>query len=254
MLTFLNDLKSRNELLFWAGLLSLAGSLICAVLAVTTSREVMGVNAFVKPMKFYVSIAIFFWTMGWLLTLLDNQRAVRVYSWVIVVAMVIEMVIITWQAANGRLSHFNISSAFYGALFSLMGIVITIMTLWTAYICFLFFRQSQFDAPNAYIWGIRLGILLFVVFAFEGGIMAARLAHTVGAPDGGPGLAVLNWSTRAGDLRVAHFLGMHALQLLPLFGFYVARNPKQVLVLAGVYLLVTTGLLVQALMGKPFIG
>ncbi len=84
-------------------------------------------------------------------------------------------------------------------------------------------------------------------------MMASRLAHTVGAPDGGPGLAITNWSTGHGDLRVAHFLGMHALQLIPLFGYYVARRPRQVILLATGYFLLVTLLLAQALAGKPLL-
>jgi hypothetical protein len=118
---------------------------------------------------------------------------------------------------------------------------------------FLFFRVKPMGVAPAYLWGIRLGILLFVIFAFEGFMMASRLRHMVGAPDGGPGLPVVNWSTRNGDLRVAHFFGMHSLQLLPLFGYYLARRASQVVLIAAIYLLLVTTLLFQALAGKPLL-
>ena len=249
--TFLATLQKRNPLLYWFGLLNALGCVVCALLAQTTTQQVLGINAFIKPAKFFISIAIFAWTMGWLTGLLRQQTAAKRYSWVVVITLAIELIIITGQAARGTLSHFNIRSLADAALFQIMGVAITVLTVWTGYIGYLFWVRPPRNLPPAYLWGIRLGIGFFVLFAFEGFVMGARLAHTVGAPDGGPGLPVMNWSTRYGDLRVAHFLGMHALQLLPLFGYYVARRPVQVILFAGLYVGATTLVLLAALAGKP---
>ncbi|MBD2756300.1 hypothetical protein [Spirosoma validum] len=251
MNAFLSTLKSRNAVLYGFGLISLIGGLVCVVLSLSTTQQVLGINAFIKPTKFFVSIWIFCWTMAWYTGLLPQRRKVRIYSWVVVVAMIIELVIITGQAALGKLSHFNVMSFVDARLFNVMGLAIVVMTVWTGYIGYLFFRHTPSPVDLTYLWGIRLGILVFVIFAFEGFVMAIRLSHTVGEPDGGPGLPVVNWSTRYGDLRVAHFFGMHALQLIPLFSCYVARRPRLVILLAAFYVLYVTFLLVQALASKP---
>ncbi len=253
MNTFVPTLKTRNAILYWYGLVCLLGGVFCVVLSFTTNGQVLGINEFIKPTKFFVSIWLFCWTMAWYTGLLMQRRKVTIYSWVVVVTMTIEMVIITGQAALGKLSHFNVSSPINGSLFSIMGIAITVLTGWTAYIDYLFFRHKSVTIEPRYLWGIRLGILVFVIFAFEGFLMAARLSHTVGAPDGGPGLPVINWSSRYGDLRVCHFFGMHALQLIPLFSYYIARRPRQVILWATVYFSLVAFLLVQALAGKPLL-
>lgn len=246
-------LRERNALLFWFGLLCLVCGVISFVLVLTTRQRVMGINRFVKPTKFFISIWLFCWTMGWFTGLLVQQSQVGVYSWVVVITMIIELVIITGQAALGNLSHFNISSPLNKGLFMLMGISITVMTLWTGYIGYLFWAPQSTVLASSYLWGIRLGIIVFVVSAFEGGLMAARLSHTVGGPDGGPGLRGLNWSTQYGDLRVAHFVGMHALQILPLLGYYVVHRPGLLMGLAVGYFVVVLLLVWQALHERPLL-
>ncbi len=116
-----------------------------------------------------------------------------------------------------------------------------------------FFRQKHFFIPDAYVWGIRLGILLFILFSLEGGLMLSLMKHTVGAQDGGPGLPLTKWSTQYGDLRIAHFLGLHSLQLLPLLGHYIAKSKKQIIALSVIYFVIVMAVFIQALAGRPLI-
>lgn len=253
MYTFLQRLRLRNTALYYTGGISLIAALGCAILITLTNTQVLGINAWIKPMKFFLSITIFVWTMGWLMYYLERPKTVTAYTWMTILVFGIELIYITAQAAIGELSHFNKSTVFNGSMFGLMGILITILTLWTAYIGYLFFRMSFPDLPKAYVWGIRLGILLFVIFAFEGGLMVSQLAHTVGAADGADGLPILNWSTKYGDLRVAHFFGMHALQILPLTAYYCLRKTTWVILFAIGYTAFVSWLLLQALGGIPFL-
>lgn len=99
-----------------------------------------------------------------------------------------ELVYITLQAARGLRSHFNDSSPFHAAMFAAMSVIIVIMTLWTAYIGLRLWQTPLPGLPPAYALAIQLGVGLFVVFALEGGLMGAPRAHSLGGPDGGPGL------------------------------------------------------------------
>lgn len=248
---FVSELKRRNPLLFWFGALNFVLAIVCMAIITTSDKYILGAPAFLKPLKFYVSVGIFVWTMGWLLHYLQLPRKQRAYSWMAVIVFIIEHAIVSWQAANGRTSHFNITTPLYARLFELMGIAITILTLWTGYIGYLFFSIRNMQLSRPYLWGIRLGILCFVFFAFEGGIMAAALRHTVGGDDGSTGLPMVNWSRQYGDLRVAHFFGMHALQVFPLFGYFIARKTGWLILFVCAYLTLTAAVFAQALMGLP---
>lgn len=252
-MNFINELRKRNATMFWFGVLNILAAVICFILWQNTTVMVNGINAYIKPLKFFVSIAIFCFTVGWLFYYLEQPRKVRAYNIMAVLVFAYESFVITWQAANGRLSHFNVSTPMYGILFSIMGAAIVLLTLWTGYFGLLFFRKKVWNIPMSYVWGIRLGILFFVVFAMEGGMMARALQHTVGGDDGGKGLPLVNWSREHGDLRIAHFLGMHTLQIFPLFGYFIAKSSRAVIVFASLYTALVSAVLIQALMGLPLV-
>lgn len=248
-----NELYTRNPALAVFGWICLGGALFCIIMTQVNDTQVLGINAWIKPLKFFASITVFVWSMAWYMDYLPDQWHVKPYSWLTIVVLAFELVWISYQASRGQLSHFNVSSPLNGTMFALMGIAIAIMTLYTAYIGILFFRYDFPTLPVAYLWGIRLGIIVFVIFAFEGFLMGSNLAHTVGAPDGGPGLPLVNWSITAGDLRVAHFVGMHALQVLPLLGFYLVHSVRGIIIVGLIYLFLAGGILFQALMGIPIV-
>jgi hypothetical protein len=251
-MNFLETLKSRNEALYHFGWVCLAAALVFLLLAGLTKVQVMGVNAWYKPFKFALSTVIFSWAMGWYAHYLGAEINIRAYNWGVILLLGFEIAYIALQAGRGQLSHYNLSTPLYSALFSMMALAATIVTLWTGYIGLLFFKNDFPDLPDYYVWGIRMGILLFVVFSLEGFVMGSRLSHTIGGADGGEGLPVLNWSTRFGDPRIAHFIGMHALQVLPVLSFYVLKNVKMSLIAGFLYGLLAVYALFQALAGRPF--
>lgn len=244
---------SKNPVLLSFGILCFLGALICMVLARYNAAIILGVNAWLKPLKFFISIGVFAWTMLFYLHFLSDALQVAVYSWVMTVLLSLELFFITFQAARGRTSHYNLATGLDSMISVLMGIVITLAMLHTCYIFLLFVQQKKFNLPPPMVLAMRLGLLSMIVFALEGFLMVRQMKHTVGQADGSPGLPLLNWSGHYGDLRVAHFFGMHGLQLIPLAAYFFACSKTIVYVIALIYFLLVTYTLIQALYGRPFI-
>jgi len=229
---------------------------VLLLLAWLDPRELAGANVWWKPVKFFVSVAIYLVTVRYLL----QWTTGRARSWIgygIAITMTGENAAIAGQAWRGVPSHFNEASPFDALVFALMGVLILINTLLLAWL-FMWHCRNRVPTGAGQRWGIRWGIFATLFASAIGGLMIAHQGHTFGAPDGGTGLPFLNWSSRAGDLRIAHFLGMHGLQLLPLLGWAVDRSGSPrgwllVAVAAMAYLLVTGLLMLQALGGKPLV-
>jgi len=192
---------------------------VLAVLAVVDDRVLLGAPLWFKPLKFAISLALYAATLAWMLGQL-RERTLQRTGWIVTAAAAIEMAVIVGQAAVGNRSHYNMDTPLSAALWSVMGVTIVVLWLATLAVALRFLREPGRD--RAATTAIRLGLVVALIGLAEGFLMATAATHTVGAPDGGPGLPLLGWSTVGGDLRIAHFVGMHALQGLPLFAAALA--------------------------------
>lgn len=192
---------------------------VLAVLAVLDDRVLLGAPLWLKPLKFAVSFVAYAGTLAWLLGQL-RERALQRVGWMIVAASAVEMVIIVGQAARGVGSHFNVATPFDANLFSVMGATVVVLWLATLAVALRFLREPGRDRAAG--TAVRLGLAVALLGMAVGYIMVANGAHTVGLADGGPGLPLVGWSTTGGDLRIAHFVGMHALQAVPLLAAALA--------------------------------
>ena len=250
-------LYRSNKLLFDAGVVSLLLFFACMVLVLEDPTEILGISRWIKPAKFFISITIFLWTMAFYFHHLPvSETAKRRLSWAMVAIFAIEMVVIAGQPIRGQRSHFNTATAFDGALFSIMGVAIAMLTLLVMYIAYLYFT-NRIDLPPAVVWGMRLGLVVMLLGSIQGGYMSTQMSHAVGVADGGPGLPFVNWSTEGGDLRAAHFIGLHAFQAIPLFALVNERiRPNSpvllTVVFAAIYTAAFTAIFLQAVAGRPF--
>jgi len=253
-------LTGQYRLLGQLGFLNLALCVLFMLLGLVDDRQLLGVNIWLKPFKFALTTAIFLFTFNWLLpfsalTEKQKRRLIRI----LVVCFMLEVIIITVQSWRGQRSHFNITTIPNALLFSTMGIAILVSTVALGYLLVQFFRQKAIPGqPLAFLWSIRWGLLIFLVGCLEGGYMSGHGSHSVGTVDGGPGLMAVNWSTVAGDLRIAHFISLHALQVIPLLVWWAIRRGRTPSVFAVTafsmgYLLVSLLVFVLAYLGMPLI-
>lgn len=247
---------------------------LCAAAITFDPREILGAPAWAKPLKFCLSILLYTVTWAWLIAHLPRwRRFARGLGTVIAVTLLTEQVLIVWAAATGTTSHFNVSTGPHAIVWATMAVSITVM-----YLCTFITSAAVFflRLPSpAITFAVRAGAIIalfgigiaFLMTAPTSAQITAPTgiygAHSVGVDDGGPGVPILGWSTTAGDYRVAHFVGMHALQVLPLIALtlqLVARRVTHLsaaslqlrltVVAAVVYAAATVLLTLQAALGE----
>jgi len=256
-----NTVKNHSPLLYWIVIVHLVLAIVSITSSFMDDRTLMGVNVWMKPLKFSISVAIYILTVGFLMTLYPfSKKKKNLINNIVCWTLLIELGLIIYQASGEVQSHYNISNPFDGLIFTAMGILIAINVIIMALFIFETIRL-KLKTPKLLQWAILLGWVIVFFGSLVGGQMISEMSHNIGIEDGGPGLPLVNWSTIAGDLRVAHFFGLHGLQIIPIFALLISNKSKTttknqiiiVTVFGLAYALFVGYTFYQAKQGLPFV-
>jgi hypothetical protein len=228
------------------------------VAALVDDRTLDGANIWIKPIKFAVSLSIYTAGLGLMAPLAGAAFAgSRARNWlvrIVVAASAFEMFWIILQAARGTRSHFNEASPFEQAMYGVMGLFAVAVVLAPLGLGLKALRLPAGGLRSALVAAVLLNVLLGGVF---GVWLSRNNSHFIGG-DGtdASALPFVGWSTTGGDLRIAHFLGLHAMQVMLGLGLLVAAwRPRAgtvvVWLAAAGWAAATVWLAVLALRGQP---
>lgn len=266
LLESLVRLREDEPLLFWIGVALGGLASVTLLLVGLDGTQIEGANRWIKPTKFLASSAVYTWTVAFMLGPLQRGARRRFIRWATGPMLVGEDVLIVLQAARGVPSHFNLTSVFDIAVFAAMGLMILVVTAGAIALLAAYLREpGPRDLSPVLRQAIQLGLVVSLVGSAVGGTMIAVWGTDIGdsAGAGDAGLPFVGWSSEHGDLRPAHFVGLHGLQAIPLVGLAVARRGGRegsgpptwlVWVAAVAYGGLTVGLYLQAMVGYPIVG
>ncbi|GLR16527.1 hypothetical protein [Portibacter lacus] len=221
-----STVKSSSPILYWFAMFILLLAGLSFVGLFTDDRVVQGISVWLKPLKFTISTVIYMMTVGFLINFYPySNRKKKIINGIVAWTLLLEMIIIPLQGFRGVQSHYNQNTLFDGVLFGCMGIFIGINVI----LMMIFIVDTvrlKLNTEKSVQWAIFLGWAVVLLGSWVGGQMISQMAHNVGVADGGAGIPILNWSTKGGDLRIAHFFGLHGIQIIPLFALWASKKWK----------------------------
>jgi hypothetical protein len=258
-----------NSVLIATGTITLLLLIVCSFAFFIDQRTFNGINIWIKPIKFNVSMFIYVLTFAWAArlfpaTALDTKTIRRIIE-LGCVSGLFEIVYISAQAARGRASHFNYETYTEGILYVVMGIAATAMVASTLILGLQLRKHAPAFARRSETLGMSLGLIIgsiatFITAMTLGAGIIDGPGHWIGGiKNDQMGIWLVGWSSTGGDLRVSHFFATHLMQALPFVGLLVDRlkiNSTKPLMFAtacgGTLLVVIT--FTQALMGRSLLG
>ena len=215
------SLSWASKFLVSYGLIMLLALVFCYVWSLSDHRLIREVGVWVKPMKFMLSTALFALTTVWVLKVAHSDLdQMPVYPWIVallVLTSLFEVVYISYQASQGSASHYNVSDPFHAFMFGVMAVAAVGLTFSQAWLAWEIWNEQKGADLRVETLGVILGLSMTFVLSTISGFMLGG-----NQPPSGQGIPIVGWHLYK-DIRPAHFLGVHAQQLIPLWGLIAAK-------------------------------
>ena len=215
------SLSWASKFLVSYGLIMLLALVFCYVWSLSDHRLIREVGVWVKPMKFMLSTALFALTTVWVLKVAHSDLdQMPVYPWIVallVLTSLFEVVYISYQASQGSASHYNVSDPFHAFMFGVMAVAAVGLTFSQAWLAWEIWQEQKGADLRVETLGVILGLTMTFVLSTISGFMLGG-----NQPPSGQGIPIVGWHLYK-DIRPAHFLGVHAQQLIPLWGLIAAK-------------------------------
>jgi len=214
-------LSLTSKFLVGYGLLMLIALILTYLVSLNDHRLIRDVGVWVKPMKFMAATALFALTTVWVLKVAhSNVDQTNTYVWTVallVCTSLFEVVYISYQASQASASHYNVSDPFHAFMFGVMGLAAVGLTASQAWLAWEIWKEQRGANMPVETLGVVIGLTMTFVLSTISGFMLGG-----NQPPAGQGLPIVGWHLYK-DIRPAHFLGVHAQQLIPLWGLIAAK-------------------------------
>lgn len=207
---------------------------LCLVLAhialvlLWLDRRVLDDEAlWLKPLKFHLSLAVHGITVLLAVRFLPEvwqaHPITKVGLWAFAAVIIYESLFLSLQAGRGVRSHFNSTTLFDSIGGSIMaagaGVLVAVPFAIGTALAITALRSGWTGiTADPRTFAFALGFILAGWLGGQtGGAIGANGGPFVGmAPTVGTFMPLTGWSLSGGDYRISHFLGIHAMQALPI--------------------------------------
>lgn len=246
----------QRRLMAFAALTAATGLFHVLVWLAHGAPSLVGPVTWRKPIVFGLSIGVVTASLAWVVGMLPDSRGLRRTTTAYIWCLTLELALIDMQQWRGVGSHFNNATVVDTLVFAAMGLLIVgaaiISTIWTWQLC----RPdvSRAHAANTgsgprsdpeQLLAARAGMLLLGAGNLIGiglSVWGSAIVRQTGAPPSPIGPLA--------DLKLAHAIALHALQVLPIVALtlrWLAGSGTRALSLTRLATAAYVGLLVFAL-------